>query len=273
MDKRDNNPLKLNRGFSPAGLLLAALVALGASSEADYSLVVPAAVTFYIAAAWALTLRSPFRNVQAFPSVDYLDALRGALEKMPPEAAFMESCCRFPAQPELLFILQSIYEGKSLSESMRSASRRFRGGAGTFSMIADLISFDSGAAADGIRRIAEVQREKHRMQIELQEKLSALSFRNNLLSVIGSASLAIIAFSFPLLGMTFATANPASGASVPHFQFDPAAFFSLLSASLLSPCLSSRLMRGSISIRSMVIPAAVYCSTYLILILTMGSSL
>ncbi len=273
VDKRRDNLFALRRYSSPGALLLAILLVLGMSGAADYSVVVPVATAFYIATAWALTQKSPFSIEQAFPSVAYLDALAGNLEKMPPEAAFMESCRHFSTQPELLDMLQSVSEGRSLSESMKAASNRFRDSSGIFSIIADLVSFNAGAAADGVRRIAETQREKQRLRAELQEKLNVLSFRNTVLSVIGSASLAIISFSFPLLGIAFTSTSSVPGIAALSFRFDAPAFFSLLSVSLLSTCLSSRLIRGTLPLKSLLLPAAVYFTTYLILVLTMGSSL
>ncbi|GEM_PF-2393871 len=270
--KRDHSaPLKC--AVNPAAMLLAILLAFGISEVADYMAVVLLSMLLFTAVGWALAQGGVFASGDAFPSAEFLDELACNLRRMPPEAAFIAASRGHPAQPELLRIARSLAEGRPLSQSLRAASLGFRNATGIFPIVADLISFDANAAADGISRIAEVQREKQRLRAELGEKVGILSFRCTVLSLVGSASLAIIAFSFPILGAAGLASSATAEASIPSFRFDPPAFFALLSVALLSSCLSSKLVRGKSTLRQLLIPAAIYLLTYLALILTMGSSL
>ncbi len=273
VDKRRDHNAPLRSVLSPTAMLLAILLVLGISGIADYLAVVLFATLLFLAVSWALAQRRVFSSGEAFPSAEYLDELAGNLRKMPPEMAFIASCRFHPNQPEFLCIAQSLAEGRSLSQSLREASLQFRNVTGILPIMADLLSFDANAAADGISRIADLQREKQRLRAELKEKLSVLSFRCTVLSLIGSASLAIIAFSFPLLGAAGTAGHSTIGDNLPSFRFDAPAFFSLLTVSLLSSCLSSKLVHGTSPLKPSLILASVYLSTYVILILTMGASL
>jgi len=269
--KRDHGaPLKC--AVSPAAMLLAILLAFGISGVADYMVVVLLSMLLFTAVGWALANGGVFASGDTFPSAEFLDELACNLRRMPPEAAFIAASRDHPAQPELLRIARSLAEGRPLSQSLRAASLEFRNATGILPIVADLISFDANAAAEGISRIAEVQREKQRLRAELGEKVGILSFRCTILSLVGSASLAIIAFASPILGAA-GVASSVAGAGIPSFRFDPPAFFALLSVALLSSCLSSKLVHGRSSLRQLLIPAAVYLLSYLALILTMGSSL
>jgi len=254
-------------------MLLTILLALGISGVADYLVVVLLAAAFFAALNHALAQKGIFDTGEAFPSAELLDELACTLRSMPPEAAFAALYRSHPTRPELSHIMRSIAEGRSLSQSLRSVALEFGNTTGIFPIIADLLSYDADAAADGISRIAAVQREKQRLRSELDEKVAVLSFRSTILSLIGSASLAIIAFSFPLLGTAGAPSSTAGVGSIPPFRFDAAAFLSLLSVALMSSCLSSKLVRGNSPLKPLLLPVAIYLSTYVILILTMGSTL
>ncbi len=269
--KRDHNTML--RRPAPAAMLLTILLALGISGVADYLVVVLLAAAFFAALNHALAQNGIFGTGEAFPSAELLDELACTLRSMPPEAAFAELYRSHPTRPELFHIVRSIAEGRPLSQSLRAVALEFGNTTGIFPIIADLLSYDANAAADGISRIAEVQREKQRMRAELDEKVAILSFRSTILSLIGSASMAIIAFSFPLLGAAGPSSSTAAVGNIPLLHFDAPAFFSLLSVALLSSCLSSMLVRGNSPLKPLLLPAVIYLSTYVILILTIGSTL
>ncbi|HPC27888.1 MAG TPA: hypothetical protein PKX17_04090, partial [Candidatus Methanomethylicus sp.] len=271
--RKRNHSTPLKCAVSPVAMLLAILLAFGISGVIDYMAIVLLSMLLFTAVSWALAQEGVFASGDVFPSAEFLDEVACNLRRMPPEAAFIAASRGHPTQPELLRIVRLLAEGRSLSLSLRAAALEFRNATGILPIVADLISFDVNAAADGISRIAEVQREKQRLRGELGEKAGILSFRCTVLSLVGSASLAIIAFAFPILGAAGIASSATAEVGIPSFSFDPPAFFALLSVALLSSCLSAKLVHGKSTLRRLWIPAAIYLLTYIALILTMGSSL
>ncbi|MDI9644386.1 MAG: hypothetical protein QFX35_04100 [Candidatus Verstraetearchaeota archaeon] len=190
-----------------------------------------------------------------------------------PREAFLNSCTPFAQKEQPLSgALQALRDGRPLPAVMRYLSRKMPSERALFEALSALLEFDAASAGKRIRLYVRLRDERDKLKGELDAKLIVISMRFKLLSVIASASLAVIAFASPLLE-SFFTDNriPPSGNIESIFRFDMSSFLVSYSLALVCSYLPTKALPFTSGSRSLLYSSMSYLLTYLVLVLAAAS--
>jgi len=168
-------------------------------------------------------------------------------------------------------ILRRIRDGVPLSESLK----QIRGLRGTDALLpdllSDLISFSSEEASKRICNYVKYRQEKERLKSSLSVKLTVVSLRFKVLTLICSSSLAVIAFASPIFySMAGLRWTVISLGYQTAFSFNADIFVSSLSAAVFSAYAYSKLLPGVSGLRLSIASALLFFATEVTLMLVIG---
>ncbi len=173
---------------------------------------------------------------------------------------------------ETLSDLLVLRDGRSVPSVMRRMSKRMPTESQTFEAIATLLSFDKESSRERLRSFAKMREERKRVRQDLEVRLKAISMRFKILSMISSASLAVLAFVSPILGSFFSDQRLNQVAIESLIRFDFQAFSAFYSLVLISSYLPTKVLPFVGGSGSMLRASASYLLTYLLLIITLGTA-
>lgn len=187
-----------------------------------------------------------------------------------PEEAFIKAYEHSPTKI-LHCVIGKIRNGSSLIEAFKSVKASSREEVVVLSIIADLLSFSREETSKRISLYVEYRQEKRKLRSEMAMKMSVLALRFRVLSAISSASLAVISFTSPLLSaLSGLSGNIYSIGLQGTLRFNPFVFFGLLSISVTSTYLFSKMMNGVDSKKAAAFSGAIFVSVELFLIVAIG---
>ncbi len=204
----------------------------------------------------------------------FLLALSKNLLHMEPERAFLEAQ-RTSAPEDALArsVISLVREGCPLRLALQEVATTSETDARILRSLSALLSISSYEASARIRAYVEYRRARRRRTEDLLAKLKTLSLRLRVLSIVGSASLAVVAFSSPLISaLGRAGGHAAPGTISDLLRFNPSVFSALLSVAALSTYLASKASPFDSGGRLAAASAITYLCTYLVLVLVIGWS-
>ncbi len=191
-----------------------------------------------------------------------------------PERAFLEAQrTSAPEDTLMMSVISLVREGCPLRLALQEAATTSGTDARILQSLSGLLAFSSCEASARIRAYVEYRKARRRRTEDLMAKLKTLSLRLRVLSIVGSASLAVVTFSSPLLGaLGRSGGHTAPGAISDLLRFNPSVFSALLSVAVLSTYLASKASPFDSGSRLAAASAAAYLCTYLVLVFAIGWS-
>ena len=253
----------------PLALLLSVALVLSLQQFYSYVLVVSVSVPYFLLLNFALNIRKVSLSEPQEVTDSFLLTFAKNLKVLSPEEAFLRAFELSPSKiPTILWVVNRIRDGCPLTQALRTARTPSEGDALLFRVVSDLISFSVEETSNRMKSYVGYRQEKRQLRAELSVKMSVLSLRFRILTVISSASLAVIAFTSPLLAsLSKAGGYTLQGGISDVLRFDPNVFLALLSTSVLSAYLFSKITPSVDGRKLAIISLAVFLCTDLLLVL------
>ncbi|MBM5805080.1 MAG: hypothetical protein FJZ49_03290 [Candidatus Verstraetearchaeota archaeon] len=253
----------------PLALLLSVALAFSLQQFYSYVFVVSVSVPYLLLLNFALNVgKVSLSEPQEVPD-SFLLMFAKNLKVLSPEEAFLKTYEATQSKiPALLWVVNRIRDGCPLTQALRTARMPSESDALLFRAVSDLISFSVEETSNRMKSYVGYRQEKRQLRTELSVKMSVLSLRFKILTVISSASLAVIAFTSPLLAsLSKAGGYALQGGISDVLRFDPNVFLALLSTSVLSAFLFSKITPSVDGRKLAIISLVVFLCTDLLLVL------
>lgn len=272
MVERFGFALGLRSHIHPLALLLAAMFALPTWFYYGWLITVPLSAVYFLMINYVLQVNLITVRTSSEISDPFLLSFSKALASSSPEEAFLSAYeCSSPSSKIMHGIVDKIRNGGDLIAALKSANASSREDEVLLFIIADLLSFSREEAAKRISLYVDYLQEKKKLRSEMAMKMSVLALRFRILSVVGSASLAVIAFTSPLLSaLSGISGGIYEEETQSWLRFNPFVFFSLLSLLIASSYLFSKMMNGVDGKKVAALSAVIFIVVDLLLIATIG---
>lgn len=230
--------------INPMALLLTALFAIPTALYCGYVLALPLSIAYFLPLNCIMNTKGIRLKESGEIPDPFLLSFSNGLRGFSPEEAFLKAYQHSPTKL-LSEVICGLRNGNGLSEVLRAMKPVSEEDRVLLRLIADLVSFSREEASRRMTVYIQYRQEKRKCRSEMTMRLSVLSLRFRVLSCIGSASMAVLAFISPLMSLFSGFHGDIYSLRLEDgFKFEPCIFFALLSTSILSAYLYSKLMNG-----------------------------
>lgn len=252
----------------PLALLLTGIFAIASLRYFDYFAILCVTIPYFLFLNCIVKSKNLVQNRHEEVTDSFLLAFAKNLKALTPEESFIRAySIAPPTSSAAASAVKMLREGCPLSKALRAVSSSAADST-LFLVISDLLCFSKDMASVRLMKYVEYRQEKQRQREELLTKINIISLRLKILSAIGSASLAVLAFTSPFLSsMLNAKSYSMKGGLPDLLQFNSTVFFAFLSAAILSAYLPSKMSPFISGYRAALYSALIYIATYMLMVL------
>jgi hypothetical protein len=235
-----------------------------------YALALIFSIAYFLPLNWLMNTKGiELKESSEIPD-SFLLAFSNNLKSLSPEEAFLKAY-QHSATNVLSTAVYALREGYGLDDALGVVKSQSEDDRILLRLVADLISFSREETPKRMSLYMEYRQEKRKCRSEMIMKLSVLSLRFRVLSCISAASMAVLAFISPVLGLFSGFQGNVYSLKLENgIKFEPCTFFALLSLCILSTYLFSKLMNGVHGGRLAIFSGFIFILVELTLVIAIG---